>query len=142
MKTYLSQLQRILTKDGIAFIHHSNLGEYYTRYCRIRGIPKLEGLLNRAGILENLHFRDFSVDAKKVEAFAEERGLSCISQEIICWGTKNMFIDCMSTMVRSNSSLVRTNRVLRNAKFMQEAQNLLQISQLYSPPCISRKSSL
>jgi hypothetical protein len=135
MKSYLSQLQRIMNKDGVAFIHHSNLGEYHTRYSRIRSIPipRLEGVLARVGILENLHWRDLSVDAKKVEGLAEEHGLRCISQEITNWGTTNMLIDCMSTMVKSNSSLVRTNRVLRNAKFMQEAQNLSQLAQLYSP---------
>jgi ubiquinone/menaquinone biosynthesis C-methylase UbiE len=133
MKAYLSELQRILNNDGVAFIHHSNLGEYYTIYSRIRSVPKLQGLLTRLGILEGLNWRDFGVDAKKVEVLAEEQGLRCISQEIILWGTKRTFVDCISTMVKSNSSMVRPNRVLRNAKFMQEAQNLLRLSQLYSP---------
>ncbi len=132
IEAYLSQLPRILEKDGVVFIHHSNLGEYYTRYSKIRRIPKIEGLLTRLGLLENLHWRDFSVDAKKVEALTEKHGLRCISQEIILWGTKKTFIDCISTIVRNNSSVVRTNRVLRNAKFMQEADNLLQLSQLYN----------
>jgi len=133
MKAYLCQLQRILNNDGVAFIHHSNLGEYHTRYSRIRNIPKLEGLLTRLGILEkNLHWRDFSVDAKKVEVLAEEHGLRCISQEIIPWGTKKILIDCMSTIVKNNSSVARINRILRNVKFMQEVQNLLQLSQLYN----------
>jgi ubiquinone/menaquinone biosynthesis C-methylase UbiE len=133
MEAYLSQLQRILTKDGVAFIHHSNLGEYYARYLRIRSVPKLEGLLARIGVLEDLHWRDFSVDAKRVEVLAEKHGVRCISQEIIPWVTNNtMFIDCMSTIVKSSSSLVRTNRIVRNAKFAREAQNLLQLSQLYS----------
>jgi SAM-dependent methyltransferase len=133
MKAYLCQLQRILNNDGVAFIHHSNLGEYHTRYSRIRNIPKLEGLLTRLGILEkNLHWRDFSVDAKKVEVLAEEHGLRCISQEIMPWGTKKILIDCMSTIVKNNSSVARINRILRNVKFMQEVQNLLQLSQLYN----------
>ena len=132
MEAYLSQLPRLLTKDGTAFIHHSNLGEYRTRYARIRRIPNLEGLLARLGLLEKKrHGRDFSVDAGKVAALSEKHGLRCISQEIIRWRTKKMFIDCMSTIVRDNSSGVRTNRVLRNTKFMQEAQNLYQLSQLY-----------
>lgn len=134
MKAYLRQLQRILDKEGVAFIHHSNLGEYQTRYSRIRSIPKMEGLLIRLGILEKYqqHWRDISVDAKKVEALAEEHGLSCISQEIIPWRTNKMFIDCLSTIVKNNSSMARNNRIFRNAKFMQEAQNLLQLSQLYT----------
>jgi ubiquinone/menaquinone biosynthesis C-methylase UbiE len=134
MEAYLSQFPRILNKDGVAFIHHSNLGEYHTRYSRIRRIPKLEELLTRVGVLDrSLHFRDFSVDAKKVEALAKRHGLRCISQEIVLWGTKKTFIDCMSTIVRHDSPRVVANKIFKNADFMQEACNLLQLSQLYSP---------
>src|SRR5439155_18238383 len=101
---YICQLQRILINAGVAFIHHSNLGEYDRTYSRIRKIPKLEGLLMRLGILEqNVSWRDFSVDAKKVERFADENGLRCLSQEIIPWGTKRTFIDCISTIAKNNS---------------------------------------
>ena len=132
IEAYLSQLPRILNKDGVAFIHHSNLGEYSARYSRIRKIPKLEGLLLRLGFLENLHMRDFSVDAKRVEELAAKYGLRCISQETMPWRAKRTFVDCMSTIVRSDSSAVRTNRVLRNAQFMQEANGLLQLARLYA----------
>jgi SAM-dependent methyltransferase len=133
MKAYLCQFQRILSNDGVAFIHHSNLGEYNNLYSRIRSVPKLEGLLSQLGILEeNLHWRDFSVDAKKVETLAEEHGLRCISQEIIPWGTKKLFIDCFSTIIKNNSPADRGNYILKNEKFMQEAQNLWQLSQLYN----------
>lgn len=131
---YLAQLPRILSKDGAAFIHHSNLGEYHARYSQIRSIPKLEALLMKFGILDKrLHWRDPTVDAKMVEASADKHGLKCISQEIVLWGTKKAFIDCMSTMVRDNSAAATDNRVLRNTNFMQEANNLLQLSRLYSP---------
>ena len=133
MKAYICQLQRILTNTGVAFIHHSNLGEYDGTYSRIRKIPKLEGLLVRLGLLEkNLHWRDFSVDAKKVERFAEENRLRCLSQEIIPWGTKRMFIDCISTIAKNNSSVNRGNRIFRNRRFMEETRYPLLLSHLYS----------
>lgn len=134
IEAYLSQLPRILSKNGVAFIHHSNLGEYYTKYSRIRSVPKLEELLMGLGILDKcLHWRDISVDAKKVEFLAEKHGLACITQEIVLWGTKKTFIDCISTIVKSDYPMIRSNRVLRNANFMQEAQNLSQLSPLYIP---------
>jgi Dimethyladenosine transferase (rRNA methylation) len=133
MKAYICQLQRILTNAGVAFIHHSNLGEYNGTYSRIRKIPKLEALLIQLGMLEkNLHWRDFSVDAKKVERFAEENGLRCLSQEIIPWGTKRMFIDCISTITKNNSSVSRGNRIFRNRRFMEETRYQLLLSHLYS----------
>jgi SAM-dependent methyltransferase len=132
LSAYLSQFKRILTPEGVAFIHHSNLAEYNLAYSKIRAVPDLEELLTQQGILEeSTHWRDGSVDAHKVAALATIHGLSCISQEIVPWATKKMFIDCISTIVRNDSSLARTNRILRNANFMQEANNLLQLAQLY-----------
>jgi ubiquinone/menaquinone biosynthesis C-methylase UbiE len=131
---YLSQFARILKKDGVCFIHHSNLGEYHTLLSRFRRVPKLEGILARAGVLEkSLGWRDPKVDAKKVASFAERHGLRCVSQELVPWNTKRLYIDCMSTIVRKDSPIAWKNRVLRNATFMQEANNLLRLSSLYSP---------
>lgn len=129
---YLSQFPDILKKKGVAFIHHSNLGEYRWKYDKIRKIPKLEGGLILLGLLDKfLHWRDFNVDAKLVEKISEKYGLKCISQELIMWKTEKTFMDCMSTIVVRGSSLDRTNKVFRNKYFMQEAQNLLQLSKLY-----------
>jgi len=130
---YISQLPRIMKDEGIAFFHHSNLGEYYGTYAKVRKIPKLESLLRRLGILEKkLHWRDFGVSASVVERLAEEHGMSCISQEIIPWGTKRAKIDCFSVIVKDNSSLKMKNQVFRNANFMQEAKYLYRLSLLYS----------
>ena len=51
LKAYLSQLPRILTDNGVAFIHHSNLGEYADIYSKIRAIPYLERILTGLGVL-------------------------------------------------------------------------------------------
>jgi ubiquinone/menaquinone biosynthesis C-methylase UbiE len=132
MQAYLGQFKRILSADGVAFIHHSNFGEYAPAYSKIRDVPNLEELLIQSNILEqSTHWRDTSVDAQKIAMFATEAGLECISQEIVPWSTKNLFIDCMSTIVKNDSSLARNNRILRNANFMAEANNLLQLAQLY-----------
>gem|GEM_PF-5454110 len=94
----------------------------------------MKGLLAAVGILDrNLHWRDWSVDARKVEALTERYGLRCISQEMVKWGTEKTFIDCMSTIIRSDSAMVVPNKMFRNDNFMQEARNLLQLSRLYSP---------
>ena len=131
--SYISQLHRILKKEGAAFIHHSNLGEYQPTYSKIRKIPGLRKLLILLGILEkNLHWRDPGVSAKAVEKLCEKYGLKCISQEMVTWGTKSALIDCLSTIVRSDSSLVRDNMVLRNSGFMQEANYLHRLSYLYA----------
>jgi SAM-dependent methyltransferase len=133
MKAYLGELQRILTPEGVAFLHHSNLGEYRARYQMIRKIPKLEGLLYHLGILEHKAWRDMSVDAQSVDSVAKEKELRCLSQEIILWSTKRTFLDCISTIARKNSSAAHAKRQWRNSNFMHEAENLLQLSRIYYP---------
>jgi len=133
LKAYLYQLKRILNDNGAAFIHHSNLGEY-NLWAKILSKRKLERLLKRFGVSEkDLFNRDLTVSAQKVAAFSEEQGLRCISQEIIRWKTNRMFIDCFSTIVKKDSPRARSNRILSNTRFMQETENLLQLSRLYNP---------
>jgi SAM-dependent methyltransferase len=133
MEAYISQLPRILKDEGIAFIHHSNLGEYRRTYSGIVKNPKLGWLLGRLGILERrLHGRDINVSATTVKNLAAEHGLSCISQEVLSWGTKRTLIDCFSTIVKNRSTLARKNQFYRNDKFMQEVRNLHKLSRLYS----------
>jgi SAM-dependent methyltransferase len=135
MRAYIFQLRRILKERGVAFIHHSNLGQYYATYSAIRKIPKLEGLLKRLSLLpKDLGWRDFSVDAKKVESLALENGLKCVSQEIIPWiDTRQIYADCISTITKDDTLGDRKNHIVRNSKFMEEAQHLLRISQIYNP---------
>jgi len=120
IRAYLEQFQRILTNDGIAFIHHSNLGEYRQE---LKKVESEEG---------QLHWRDPSVDAVLVETIANQNGLKCLSQELVYWGTNSTFIDCFSTISKNISGDNRENKVLRNTELMNEARNLRQLSQLYS----------
>jgi SAM-dependent methyltransferase len=132
LQSYMSQFPRILKDNGAVFIHHSNLGEYHSRFEKIRKIPLLEGLLKSLGYMEtNLHWRDPGVSTKVVARMAKKAGLQCISQEIVPWGTKKAHIDCFSTIVQVGSSLDGKNRIYRNASFMKEAQNLLRLSRLH-----------
>jgi len=121
ISSYLSEISRILTKKGSAFIHHSNLGEYQLQLEEIKKNEK------------RLHWRDPGVDAKKVASMALEYGLCCSSQEIILWGTEHALIDCFSMIVKCESPDEVENKILRNTNFMNEARNLLQLSKLYGP---------
>jgi SAM-dependent methyltransferase len=131
LESYLSQLPRILRGEGVAFMHHSNLGEYAATYSRIRRIPKLEMVLKRVGIMQKTEFwRDSGVTAGVVEGLAEKHGLKCVRQQILTWDTKRALFDCFSILVKSGSSLARNNRILRNGTFMREAENLRRLSHL------------
>lgn len=132
IEAYLSQLPRILKAEGAALLHHSNLGEYAGSLSRFSGYPRVEALLKRLGMVEkSLHWRDAGVSAALVERLAAQSGLACRSQEIVPWGTKRAFIDCLSTIVKSGSPLDRGNRIFRNAGFMREAAYLGRLARIY-----------
>lgn len=71
------------------------------------------------------------MSARKMELYAEQSGLRCISQELVTWGTRRILIDCFSTIVKKNSIWCRDNKVFRNPFFVKEASNLAKLSQLY-----------
>lgn len=132
LRAYISQMARVLTPEGVAFLHHSNLGEAQAKYTAIRKVPKLEGLLSLAGYCEFLHWRDPGVTAGAVARVAEEHGLRCVTQEIVHWQTRRDMIDCMSTIVRQGSARDRAPQVLRNSSFMEEAAIARRLAPLYS----------
>lgn len=137
ISTYLSHFSRILTKTGAAFVHHSNLGEYLHNIKMqsiITKIPKLLGYLKRLGVFDDVlwQWRAPSMTAKKMQLYAKENGLQCISQELITWSSKRVLIDCMSIIVRKDSIWFRDSKVLKNPSFMKEAKYLSRLSQLYN----------
>lgn len=133
LEAYIAQFSRILKPGGAAFIHHSNLGEYHSKFERIRQVPCLETLLTRLGFLDqNYHLRDVGVSAGLVEDLASRYGLSCLSQEIVHWGTKRYQIDCFSVLSLGDAPSDSKSRVFRNPHFMQEAENLSRLARLYA----------
>jgi len=92
LKTYTAEFAKKLPPNGVAFVHHSNLGEYIHRIeveSRLSKVPKLLGLLKRLGVGYKLadSSRAPSMTAAKMATFAEECKLRCVSQELVTWGT-------------------------------------------------------
>lgn len=114
--SYLSELQRVLKADGVAFLHHSNAAMYSTS-------DDLEDesidLLSR--------YRDISVCASSVANTAEQFDLSCIRQECVNWDVAELLTDCFSTIVRNNSiraqpQIGKKPEIIKNYKFTQERE--------------------
>lgn len=130
---YLGQLPRILTRDGVAFLHHSNLGAYERILSPLQRFPRIGALLRGFGWPErDLHWRDPGVSAELVERLAMTHGLRCISQEIFRWGTKHLFVEAFSAFTKEGSRWNRPCARLKNIGFDREAANLRQLSPLYA----------
>lgn len=132
LSAYMKEFRRVLKPEGVAFIHHSNLGAYARRHALLRKAPKLLGALHRLRLM-NLHLRDPHVSADSVAAAAEQAGLRCIGQEKTTWLTRRTLIDCISVIVPEESPASRTNHVVANRSFSSEPAYVAQVASVYSP---------
>ena len=116
--SYLSQFDRVLSDEGVAFIHHSNLAEYSEKSKNMNE--------------EEIHWRDSSVSAKLFDQHASAHGLSCIAQELMGWDETKSLIDCYSTVVKKTGSRARKNVVYRNPAHATQTRHIQTLSKLYS----------
>ena len=131
MKSYISELARILSDDGVAFIHHSNLGEYAILPFKLGGFGVIGKYLTKAGLAEESDaWRARSVTARALREWVASSGLACASQELINWGTRRL-IDCITVIARPGSLHDRQRPLVRNPHFRCEANSARLISNLY-----------
>lgn len=130
VKAYVDQLAAKLKPDGVAFLHHSNIGQYRRYFAVMRRVPGLRRLLWRVGNVGNTHWRAQSMTAGKLRAFAEAAGLQVMGQELVNWRTA-MLTDCFSTFTPEGSVWARQNRLIKNRRFMQEARRVARLAALY-----------
>jgi ubiquinone/menaquinone biosynthesis C-methylase UbiE len=137
---YLAQLASKLTPDGVAFIHHSNMGEYRAQARLARRVPaRIRPRLVLAGALVNVYaWRAESVTAELFERMCEDAGLACVGQEKVTWEAGRHLIDCLSTVARPTSRWARPNVRVENRDFMREAATLARLAPVYGPWGASR----
>jgi SAM-dependent methyltransferase len=104
---YLGELARTLSANGVAFLHHSNVGAFRDSAAGDLTIP-------------NPHWRGTTVSAEQVRSIAPSVGLSCIRQEIVNWGGPHL-TDCFSSFSLLGSRHEQTTELIENVRFMDEA---------------------
>lgn len=125
--SYLREFSRVLSPDGVAFIHHSNAGAY-RRTARLRDavataaerLPDPREALSCAGLANWHKSRGRTMTAQRFAAMAAEAGLACPGQEVIGWASP-LLIDCMSTVTRPGSRWDRTPARSQNRYFWTAA---------------------
>jgi len=121
IQTYLSQFGAKLKPDGLAFIHHSNLGEYTASVLsRAR-----KGKIRAAN-----HQRDPEMTASLFRELSEHNELKAVSQELVNWRGRRL-IDCFSILARTGSKWKERARPFRNRDFMLEAQMIRRVAEHY-----------
>ncbi len=120
LESYIGQLSRKLTPEGVGFFHHSNVGAFVD--CETGELT---------GSVRNLHWRSEDVSAASFAAMCGEAEMRCISQELVNWGT-DFASDVFSVFVHAGSCRANQNLVVENLDFMDEAARLSALSALYS----------
>jgi SAM-dependent methyltransferase len=100
LSNYIAAILKILSNDGVAFIHHSNYMD--------------------SGETNNIHFRAEDVSAVIVRRIIEQNGGAVVIQETINWGS-TCLIDCLTTFMSGMSE--DDPLIFANDKFMDEASN-------------------
>jgi ubiquinone/menaquinone biosynthesis C-methylase UbiE len=113
---YLGQMTKKLKPNGVGVIHHSNFGAYADA---------------GATPFENKGWRAQSMTAENFREQCESAGLLCVGQEIFNWWGSPLS-DCFSVFTQPGSRWARSYRVLVNDHFIEEANVLSQIMQLYT----------
>lgn len=134
LEAYLRELARVLSPDGVGFVHHSNAARY-RRYFEATGrirSSRIRQALFGLRVLDRPRWRALDMTADRFRAASEASGLQCISQEIIPWSTRRL-IDCFSTITRPGSRWSRPNRLLVNDRFRDETATVRIRAPLYSP---------
>ena len=126
--------------SSIAFLHHSNLGEYQGAACKLSRLlwrpskrwPVASEVLTRLQLTWD-HWRGPTVSSAGIVEASRQAGLACIGQEIINWGDHNRrMIDCLSIVTRTGSKWERPNVVVHNPAFTEEARSARSQSKMYS----------
>lgn len=103
LESYLGECARVLSPDGVAVLHHSNLASCGVDRWRVLERAPLRRLAAGLGLAEaNVHWRDPTVDADVVLAAAQAVDLACVHQELLRWGTERRATDCISVLVRAD----------------------------------------
>lgn len=105
---YLNEIKRILTYNGRAFLHHSNMMDYEESY-------------------ENPHGRSPYVNAESVKNTAKNIGLNIICQEKISWRS-SILNDCFTTIGKDIKS---KDLIFQNFEFIKEIERSKIINNLY-----------
>ena len=134
IESYCNQLGKKLKRNGVGFIHHSNLGIYSAYTKIIQNLPKkARNILERLGIIEKdflVHNRATTMTAVKFRDYAKRAGLIVISQELINWSTKRL-IDCISVFTRADSNQRAPGIIMKNKYFIKECRYIKRLSDLY-----------
>lgn len=112
VRAYIEEFRRVLTDDGVAFVHHSNAAAYHEPDAASAD-PRMELLAA---------YRDVTTCAEDVRNWSRDSDLLCIRQECVDWDIEKILTDCFSTIVRPGSRWASPTEIIHNSAFRAERE--------------------
>src|SRR5262249_55760679 len=136
-------LRPLLSPNGAAFIHHSNMGRYTRRVRLIHGLPQaLRGRAARWLSINDAGARDTSMTAHEFKRICDDCNMACFSQELLNWNHGRCLIDCFSCIGLKCSVWDRPIKVLENPHFVEQSRIVKSLAPLYADAeCYYSRSS-
>ncbi|HEV2811733.1 MAG TPA: class I SAM-dependent methyltransferase [Solirubrobacteraceae bacterium] len=134
LEAYADELAAKLAPDGVAFLHHSNMG-FYRRGARVaRALPeRVRRELTRAGVLPSVYaWRAETTTAAWFARACESAGLVCIGQELLRWEHGAFLTDAITLLTPRGSRWERPRVVVRNRRFTDAARSWAVAAPLYA----------
>ena len=128
VQSYVEELARTLSADGVAFVHHSNLGQY---------VDPETGELP----FENVGWKGTSMSARLFDEYCREAGLLCIGQELVRWVKRqDCLSDCFSMLTRPGTRFARENQVIENFDFPAQRAAVGEVARFYGAEAFQQGS--
>lgn len=137
LDAYIMQIAAKLRPDGVAFLHHSNLGAYPGLVRIERGWPRLFRVLRRLRLATSTHWRGADVSSATVQACATASGLACLAQERINISETRRLYDCISVFARPESKWAHPTEVRDNPGFVAEIHAAAALARLHARPAVA-----
>jgi SAM-dependent methyltransferase len=113
IRAYTKEFDRVLKKDGVVFLHHSNAAAYYDA-----------AVIQQNKCMQLLaQYRDITMSATIMQQLAANSGLIVIQQECINWDISEVLSDCFTIMTRPNSRWASRSVISDNPGFQEEMRS-------------------
>lgn len=134
LAAYAGELARVLTPNGAAFLHVSNMGAYARRAAVARRLPDpARRRLTVRGLLPNTYaWRAETTTGERFARECERAGLACTGLELIAWQFGRHLTDALVTLTPRGSARARPRVEARNRGFVAtEARVARRLAKLY-----------
>jgi ubiquinone/menaquinone biosynthesis C-methylase UbiE len=126
-KAYIPQILRKLSKNGVAFIHHSNWAGSNV----IAMKPWWRSMLAKPSTRVNKHNRAEDVSAAAYAKIVKQAGGHVMLQECVNWGSEEM-IDTFTLFCRNERDELPETVSIENIDFMREASAICMAQSAYT----------